>query len=53
MVRLLAGALPHPTDYFARFGGKQFAAVLPNTSLERAYVVAKRMSHRHRQTSEH
>lgn len=42
--RLLAGALRRPTDFFARFGGEEFAAVLPNTSLEGAYVVAKRMN---------
>jgi len=44
VARLLAGALRRPTDFFARFGGEEFAAILPNTPLEGAYIVAKRMN---------
>lgn len=45
VARLLAGTLRRPSDFFARFGGEEFAAVLPNTPLEGARVVAKRMNH--------
>lgn len=30
-------------DFFARFGGEEFALLLPNTSLEAAYVIAERL----------
>jgi len=40
---LLAKALPRNTDFIARFGGEEFAVILPNTEKEGAYHVAERL----------
>lgn len=38
-----AGAILRDVDVFARFGGEEFAALLPETDLEEARVVAERL----------
>ncbi len=40
----LSGAVPRATDLIARYGGEEFVCVLPNTSLEVAVVVGKRLA---------
>ncbi len=39
----LADCVRHPPDFVARFGGEEFACVLPHESLDGAKVVAQRM----------
>lgn len=42
----VASVLPHqfrPTDLLARFGGEEFAMILPNTDLEQATQIAERV----------
>lgn len=48
-LRALAGMLnasARPSDFVARFGGGQFAIILPATNLEGALAVAQRFCHR-------
>jgi len=40
---ILAKALPRKTDFVARFGGEEFAVILPNTEQQGAYYVAERL----------
>ncbi|WP_027858851.1 diguanylate cyclase domain-containing protein [Marinobacterium jannaschii] len=43
VARILNGCLQRPRDLFARFGGEEFAAILPETPLEGARHLASRM----------
>jgi diguanylate cyclase (GGDEF)-like protein len=45
-VAKLIGSLLRDTDLFGRYGGEEFAVVLPDTTLEGAIEVAKRMCQR-------
>jgi diguanylate cyclase (GGDEF)-like protein len=38
---VIAGTLQRPTDVAARFGGEEFAVILPNTELDTAVIVAE------------
>lgn len=44
VARLLAGTLRRPADFIARYGGEEFVVLLPNTPVEGAEVVARRMT---------
>jgi diguanylate cyclase (GGDEF)-like protein len=41
IANVIAGALQRSSDRAARFGGEEFAVILPNTELDRALVVAE------------
>ncbi len=45
VARCLAMAAARPTDITARFGGEEFAIILPDTDLEGAHSVAERARH--------
>lgn len=38
-------ALLRPNDLFGRYGGEEFVLILPNVSIEAAYVIAERARH--------
>ncbi|UPG92638.1 GGDEF domain-containing protein [Luteibacter aegosomatissinici] len=44
VARLLAGTLRRPADFIARYGGEEFVVLLPNTPIQGAEVVARRMT---------
>src|SRR3984957_15786283 len=41
IANVIAGALQRSSDRASRFGGEEFAVTLPNTELDRAFVVAE------------
>lgn len=43
VAQTLAHIIQHPTDLVARFGGEEFALVLPSTDLEGAILLAQRV----------
>lgn len=43
VAQALRGALPRKTDVLGRYGGDEFAALLPSTNLQEAEVVAQRL----------
>jgi len=43
VARALAGVICRPADHAARYGGEQFALVLPETSAEGAEIMAERV----------
>jgi diguanylate cyclase (GGDEF)-like protein len=45
IANVIAGALQRSSDRAARFGGEEFAVILPNTELDRALVVAENIRH--------
>ena len=40
---MLKNSLPRQTDFLARFGGEEFAVILPKTEDKGAYLVAERL----------
>jgi diguanylate cyclase (GGDEF)-like protein len=45
IANVIAGALQRSSDRASRFGGEEFAVILPNTELDRALVVAENIRH--------
>lgn len=45
VARALRVSLPRASDVVARYGGEEFVVLLPNTTAERAYLVAQRLRH--------
>lgn len=43
IAHLLENSVERPSDFVARFGGEEFVAVLPNTNLEGAKLIAEKM----------
>jgi diguanylate cyclase (GGDEF)-like protein len=41
IANVIAGSLQRSSDRASRFGGEEFAVILPNTELDRAFVVAE------------
>jgi diguanylate cyclase (GGDEF)-like protein len=42
---VIAGALQRSSDRASRFGGEEFAVILPNTEIDRALIVAENIRH--------
>ena len=45
IANVIAGALQRSSDRASRFGGEEFAVILPNTELDRALLVAENIRH--------